>query len=251
MRTLLLPLIQFDYHPHRICDYLKANGGTLGYCVESKRSLMKKDLHTPCYTCCYGGVEEFLFPVRLDDRLIACIHISGYRGGLERSAKHASETARLCDGRFLELYEELSEEIPTMEQVSAFAEPLACMIREYCRSVEQQAEGEGVVDRLYYQALQLLYEGNVEEWNGRELARRLNYSESYLRYVFKKAGKTTLQEKINQIRLQRAMRLLKNSNETVTRIAFSLGFSDSNYFSTYFKRQTGISPLAYRKGGRS
>ena len=250
MRTLLLPLIQFDYHPHRICDYLKANGGTLGCCVESKRLLMKKDLQTPCYTCCYAGVEEFLFPVRLEDRMIACIHISGFRGRLERSAQCKAETERLCDGRFAELYEELSQAVPSMEQVSAFAEPLACMIREYYRSAELRTERDGVVDRLYYRALQLLYEGDVEEWNGRELARRLNYSESYLRYVFKKAGKISLQEKINQIRLQKAMRLLKNSNETVTQIAFSLGFSDSNYFSTYFKRQTGLSPLVFRKGDR-
>jgi AraC family L-rhamnose operon transcriptional activator RhaR/AraC family L-rhamnose operon regulatory protein RhaS len=56
-----------------------------------------------------------------------------------------------------------------------------------------------------------------------------------------------VQAKINQIRLEKAKRLLSVTNESVTRIAFLLGFSDSNYFSVYFKKHTGLSPREYRK----
>lgn len=250
-RTLFLPLLQYDYHPHRICDYMKANGRTQGLCVKNKQGLLSEDLREPCYTCCFAGVEEFVFPVRYEDELVACIHVSGYRGGLARSEKCRKNIEGLCDSRFPSLYEELCEDIPSVEQVSAFAEPLAYMLKEFCKCAKTQKEQDALANLLYCKALQLLYDGEIETWDCAELAKRLNYSESYLRYVFMKAGGVSLQKRINQIRLQKAKRLLKSTNESVTRIAFSLGFSDSNYFSTFFKKHVGASPLKYRKDGNA
>lgn len=247
LKTLFLPLIQHDLHPHRICAYLKANQGTLGRCVCNKKALMKKDIQKPYYACCYAGVEEFIFPVRYEDRTVVCIHISGYRGQLKRSLRFMKQISCLCDERFEELYGELSKEVPTFEQVASFAEPLSYMLKEFCKCAELEKESDDATTKLYYKALHLLYEGEIESWSSKELAKKLNYSESYLRAVFNRAGSTSLKAKINQIRLEKAKRFLKYSNESVTQIAFSLGFSDSNYFSTYFKKHTGFSPLTYRK----
>ena len=247
LKNSFLPLIQYDLHPHRICSYLKANKGTLGRCVSNKKSLIKKDIKKPYYACCYAGVEEFLFPVRYEEQLIVCIHISGFRGLLKRSSRFMKQTSTLCDERFAELYSELSEDIPSLEQVSSFTEPLSYMLKEFCKCAQLEKETDDATSNLYYKALHLLYEGEIESWSCTELSKRMNYSESYMRYVFKKAGNISLQTKINQIRLEKAKRFLKYSNEAVTQIAFSLGFSDSNYFSTYFKKHTGVSPLTYRK----
>lgn len=247
LKNLFLPLIQYDLHPHRICSYLKANNGTLGRCVCNKKSLMKKDIKKPYYASCYAGVEEFLFPVRYEEQLIVCIHVSGYRGRLKRSLRFMKQISALCDERFEALYKELSEDVPSLEQTASFAEPLSYMLREFCKCAQLEKETDDATSNLYYKALHLLYEGEIESWSSKELAKKLNYSESYLRTVFKMAGNISLKAKINQIRLEKAKRFLKYSNEAVTQIAFSLGFSDSNYFSTYFKKHTGVSPLTYRK----
>lgn len=50
-----------------------------------------------------------------------------------------------------------------------------------------------------------------------------------------------------RIRLCRAMRMLKETDKTVTEIAFACGFNDSNYFTSRFHREIGTTPLKYRR----
>lgn len=52
---------------------------------------------------------------------------------------------------------------------------------------------------------------------------------------------------LNRSRLCAAMRLLSNSPASVTEIAFACGFNDSNYFSTRFHKEVGVSPAQFRK----
>jgi AraC family L-rhamnose operon regulatory protein RhaS len=50
-----------------------------------------------------------------------------------------------------------------------------------------------------------------------------------------------------RVRLCRAMRMLKETDKTVTEIAFACGFNDSNYFTSRFHREIGMTPLKYRR----
>ena len=50
-----------------------------------------------------------------------------------------------------------------------------------------------------------------------------------------------------RVRLCRAMRMLKETDKTVTEIAFACGFNDSNYFTSRFHREIGTTPLKYRR----
>ena len=78
------------------------------------------------------------------------------------------------------------------------------------------------------------------------LSSELNYSISYIQYVFKKEANTTIKAQIIKTRLSKAKHLLSHSQISITDIAFACGFSDSNYFSTAFKNKYGISPKSYR-----
>lgn len=57
----------------------------------------------------------------------------------------------------------------------------------------------------------------------------------------------TVKEFINDIRLKRAAELLKNSDLSVSEIAYSVGFTDLSYFTKCFKRKFGINPTQYKK----
>ena len=71
--------------------------------------------------------------------------------------------------------------------------------------------------------------------------------ENYLSSVLKeKTGKTGSQL-IAEKTLMASKIFLRDSNLSLKEIAYMLGFSYSSYFSTFFKKQTGISPLDYRK----
>ena len=47
-----------------------------------------------------------------------------------------------------------------------------------------------------------------------------------------------------------ARRLLFHTPHSVKEIGFDLGFADASYFNRFFKRQTGVTPAAYRASSR-
>jgi AraC-like DNA-binding protein len=77
-------------------------------------------------------------------------------------------------------------------------------------------------------------------------ARRLNFSPNYLSDLLKKeTGKTAL-EHIHFFLIDRAKKSLLNSPNTISEIAYSLGFEYPQHFSNLFKSKTGFSPTEYR-----
>lgn len=74
-----------------------------------------------------------------------------------------------------------------------------------------------------------------------------NISTSYFHQRFvQETGMTPADYRTRQ-RIQRAKQLLKNPKLSVTEIAYQLGFSSSQYFSSVFKRYTGHTPTSFRK----
>ncbi len=59
------------------------------------------------------------------------------------------------------------------------------------------------------------------------------------------AGQTPLQY-LQEVRLQQAKALLKQSNLSIAEIAFAVGYQDTSYFSSLFKRVNAITPNEYR-----
>jgi AraC family L-rhamnose operon transcriptional activator RhaR/AraC family L-rhamnose operon regulatory protein RhaS len=49
-----------------------------------------------------------------------------------------------------------------------------------------------------------------------------------------------------QLRVNRAAALLRQTNQSVTEIAFQVGFHDSNYFTRQFHKLLGVTPRQYR-----
>ncbi len=69
---------------------------------------------------------------------------------------------------------------------------------------------------------------------------------SFLR-AFRAATGVTPIAYLIQLRINRAAALLRSGTETVTEVAFRVGFTDSNYFSRQFRKLTGVSPRRYRQ----
>lgn len=74
----------------------------------------------------------------------------------------------------------------------------------------------------------------------------MKISPYYLSHIFKDTCNTTLVEYINSTRINNAKQLLKDSKLAVQEISQETGFTDSNYFCRVFKKQTGITPSAFR-----
>ncbi len=78
------------------------------------------------------------------------------------------------------------------------------------------------------------------------VAQALYMSSRKLQRQLQHAG-TTFNTLLNEIRRDLAHAYLREEDNSVTEIAFLLGFSESSAFSRAFKRWTGVSPAKYRK----
>ena len=80
-----------------------------------------------------------------------------------------------------------------------------------------------------------------------ELATQYHLSYASFRKMFKKyTGKSPRQYHL-ELKLMRAKELLLTSDLSITEISHLLNFESLQYFSRYFKKQTGSSPRALRK----
>ncbi|MBQ3022454.1 MAG: helix-turn-helix transcriptional regulator [Clostridia bacterium] len=80
-----------------------------------------------------------------------------------------------------------------------------------------------------------------------DLCARFNYSRSFLCRTFKNQTGETLISCFNRLKIEEAQRLLRETGHTATGISRHLGFQDVKYFNSLFKKQTGCTPIEYRK----
>jgi AraC-like DNA-binding protein len=78
-------------------------------------------------------------------------------------------------------------------------------------------------------------------------SKALNLSSYYLSDLLKKETGRNTQEYIHFYIIERAKTTLLNSNNSVSQIAYDLGFEYPQHFSKLFKNKTGMSPKEYRK----
>lgn len=79
-----------------------------------------------------------------------------------------------------------------------------------------------------------------------KIAEDIYLTPNYISLIFKQETGETITEYITRIRMEAAMELLKTTDFKVMEIAEMVGFENSYYFSTVFKKHTGIHPNKYR-----
>lgn len=81
----------------------------------------------------------------------------------------------------------------------------------------------------------------------RLVATELGISPGYFSTEFKNYVGYTFTDYLTLVRVQRSTELLKNTGLRIYEVAERVGYPNSTYFSTLFKREKGVSPAEYRK----
>lgn len=82
------------------------------------------------------------------------------------------------------------------------------------------------------------------------IASEFNLSPNYFGELVKREMHITAQEYIQRKIVSAAQSLLKGTTMAVNEIAEELGFTYPNHFTRMFRRNTGLSPLQFRKGNK-
>lgn len=129
---------------------------------------------------------------------------------------------------------------------------VAYLVRHY--ALEMLDRGDSLRRQKNLQRLNIVYQYIESNYSGpisnRELADLIHVSEGRFQHIFKEnTGMAPLQY-INEIRLGKAMNLLKQGDYTATEVADAVGFSDYNHFGRLFRRAFGCTPIEVRKNSR-
>ena len=79
-----------------------------------------------------------------------------------------------------------------------------------------------------------------------ELCAAFNYSKSYLSRIFKQVTGVSVISYYNDLKIQEAKKLIKETDLSFESISDKLNFSDPRYFHMLFKKITNLTPKQYR-----
>lgn len=100
------------------------------------------------------------------------------------------------------------------------------------------------------EAMQYLQAHYDQEFDLDRTAAAVGISKFYLVRLFRSATGMTLNNYLQQLRIEKAKELLLDPSQSISTIALDLGFSDHSHFTRVFRRFTGLTPLAFRQSSR-
>jgi len=83
------------------------------------------------------------------------------------------------------------------------------------------------------------------------ISERLGLSTVYLGRIFRNQAGTSIQDTINQRRMEAAKELLETEKITIEEISKTVGISNTMYFYTLFKKQYGTTPKEFRQSRKT
>ncbi|MFC5704196.1 response regulator [Cohnella faecalis] len=96
--------------------------------------------------------------------------------------------------------------------------------------------------------IQSFIQDNIHKELGRDdIAGAVYRNPAYLSRMFRKETGLSLTDYIAQAKIERAKRLLIDTNDKVSHIAEGIGYTHFSYFAKLFKKMTGMTPQDYRK----
>lgn len=206
-----------------------------------------------CYTCrnmairkavatkqafgglCINGVYEYTRPIVVKDTVVGIIFIGNILM-ITGNKRQITADHPLAD---------------TMEQDFSFykCHEMAGVMEQYIKMTLEQypaAKKTAAFDPLVENLKKYIEENLEYEIDLTLLAKIFHYNEKYLGRLFKQKTGISVCAYVLQRRLDRAKKLLRDTNDTVLAISEKTGFRNVTYFNRMFKLQEGITPTHFR-----
>lgn len=192
-----------------------------------------------------GKVElDAIHGARLLDSLPSSIHIP-----------HESTHATVLQWLLAQLVRERTDGLPGVAAASAQLAHLMFIeiLRAHLDSGETLAPGwmRLVGNRRLAPAVRLLHGEPARSWGLEELANACGMSRATFAVHFKKNAGITPLGYLAQWRMRLAERALRDGDDAISSLGYSLGYASESAFSTAFKRVVGEAPARYRANARA
>ena len=85
------------------------------------------------------------------------------------------------------------------------------------------------------------------DWNVDDIAKESGISKSYFQRLYRETFNTSCMDDIINARIERAKRLLENTERQIGDIAIECGYASGSHFMRQFRQKTGLTASEYRK----
>lgn len=115
------------------------------------------------------------------------------------------------------------------------------------RSEELELSRVGIVDRRLRRALEFMHDNCARDLSLAEIAEAAYVSEFHFARLFKKITGTTPHAYLAALRIERARKLLVETDLAITEVGARVGYNSQSHFTKIFRAATGITPRAFRE----
>ncbi len=116
------------------------------------------------------------------------------------------------------------------------------------RSDEIELSRVGIVDRRLRKAIEFMHDNCSRELKLSEIAGAAYLSEYHFARLFKKITGATPHGYLAALRVERARRLLAETDLSIAEIGAQVGYVSQSHFTKVFREATGITPRVFRQG---
>lgn len=117
-------------------------------------------------------------------------------------------------------------------------------------ALQRNRKSGSEAQRLVRRAIAYIHTHYRDDITREDMAAAMGVNESYLARCFQQELNIPPMTYLMRHRINQAKHLLAQSDESITSVAMTVGFSGSDYFSRVFRQEVGVSPRAYRQGER-
>ena len=230
------------------CSNIHKSQKCMDICLESDKCGLAKacelrDLYV--YKCPFG-VHEALMPIYKNDEIVAYVFVGmGVEDNEESIAALMQNALDISPTLNKTQLEKSIADLPrySKEKLDAFA-ALLPLIAEYIETNNLLSDTDMTIGQL----VKTYVKNNLSnKITLSDLSWKLHCSTVTLTEHFKNEYGITIMEYVMKKRMEKARRLLLNSELSIREVAEECGFSDNEYFSRCFKDYHDISPTAWKK----
>lgn len=255
----------FLAHTNPFCMYIKSDKEKYHQCLT-----MIRKMHHKCknncetfYGMCHAGLFEYVTPIVNQDIIIGTINVGFFNTNEKLSLRQIRQVCasspsldeqtarRLFHNSISSPTLPPAELLPMLELIAGYLSMTYDSIRNTHHALTKKRQTSGSEDTILSHAAAYVRQNFTGHISALELARFCHCSESYLSHIFRRRLNVNINVYINKVRVEASKNFLTDSNASVSEIANSVGFNDSNYYSRVFSTLVGISPTEYRRRFRN
>ena len=229
-------------HHGDFCRFVKLRDRNIRCSQNKAHSVLiaaKRD--RPFWGCCPFGVWDMAWPIKHKGTLVAVLYLGYFLG--ERNLASVSG----FDFKGAAPASITPKKIKMLVKAGQLLSDNAALILDHW-----VREGGGLNaprSQSFYRAVteRFIASHFTEHVSLGDFAAHLGVHPHYLGKMILRACGKSFATVLRRRRIEQAKVLLRGTTRNVTDIAYETGFQDSNYFSTIFQKEEGVSPRAYRQ----